>query len=213
MLYSAHFHADSKRKTMTISPISQDTFWQRSTDIDLDSTAVLVIDILGGEGGVIPGLEKMAENAVAIVKTAREHNVPVIFVNDAHIKGLDREIELWGEHGIAGTDAARPLVDFDLQPEDFIIPKRRYDAFFQTDLDLTLQELGVDTLIAVGFDTNICVMHTLAGAYYRGYRSVVPLDACATFLVGTQEAGLEHFSRCFDSRIVETKTVLDYFKG
>lgn len=196
---------------MVYSPIAQDTPWQHGTSIEQSSTAVLVIDILGGQGDAIPGLEKMTENAVAIVRGARKNKIPVIFVNDAHIKGLDREIELWGEHGIAGTDAAQPLAAFDIQPEDFIIPKRRYDAFFQTDLDLTLRELGIDTLIAVGFDTNICVMHTLAGAYYRGYQTVVPDDACGTFLIGTQEAGLEHFSRCFDSRIVNTKTVLGYF--
>lgn len=195
---------------MVYSPVSQDTPWQQSQDIDLAKTAVLVIDILGGEGGVVPGLETMADNAVAIVKAARERKVPVIFSDDAHIKGLDREVELWGEHGIVGTDAAQPLAAFDLQPSDFVIPKRRYDGFFQTDLDLTLRELGVDTLIAVGCDTNICVMHTLAGAYYRGYRTIVPADATATFLVGTQEAGLEHFSRCFDSRIVDTNVILDY---
>lgn len=195
---------------MATSPIAQNTTWQNSDDLDLSKTAILVIDILGGEGGIFPGLETMADNAVSVVKAARKNKVPVIFVNDAHIIGLDREIELWGEHGIAGTDAAQPLAAFDLQPEDIIIPKRRYDAFFQTDLDLTLRELGIDTLVAMGCDTNICVLHTLAGAYYRGYRSVVPADACGTFLIGTQEAGLEHFSRCFDSRIVDTENVLQH---
>ena len=115
-----------------------------------------------------------------------------------------------GEHGICGSDAAQPLKTFDLQESDFIIPKRRYNGFFQTDLDLTLRELGVDTLIAFGCDTNICVLQTLAGAYFLGYKTVVPADACGTFLIGTQEQGLEYFSRCYDSRVVDTETVLGY---
>jgi nicotinamidase-related amidase len=41
--------------------------------------------------------------------------------------------------------------------KDFIINKRRYSAFFQTDLNLLLQELKVDTLIVVGLQTHLCV--------------------------------------------------------
>ena len=76
-----------------------------------------------------------------------------------------------------------------------------------------LVEMGVDTLIVCGCDTNICVLHTLAGAFYRGYRTVVAADACGTFLVGTQEAGLDYFVRCFDSRVVDTQHVLGYLRG
>ena len=145
-----------------------------------------------------------------IVKAARAKHVPVIFCNDAHLPAIDREMELWGQHGIVDTDAAQPLAAFDIQDSDYIVPKRRYDSFFQTDLDITLRELGVDTLIAFGCDTNICVLQTLAGAYFRGYRTIVPADACGTFLIGTQEGGLEYFSRCYDSRIVDTATALGY---
>jgi nicotinamidase-related amidase len=110
------------------------------------------------------------------------------------------------------SDAAQPLATFDLQDSDYIVPKRRYNGFFQTDLELTLRELGVDTLIAFGCDTNICVLQTLAGAYFRGFKTVVPADACATFLIGTQEAGLEYFTRCYDSRVVTTEKVLGYLQ-
>lgn len=197
---------------MTYLPQAQQTPWQQSSEINLSTTAVLVIDVLGGSGGPTPGLEEMAENAISIVKAARKAGLPVLFTNDAHIEGVDRELELWGEHGVRNTDAAQPLAEFDMQESDFIIPKRCYNGFFQTDLDLTLRELGVDTLIAFGCDTNICVLQTLAGAYFLGYKTIVPADACGTFLIGTQEAGLEYFTRCYDSRVVDTKTVLDALK-
>lgn len=195
---------------MAYLPVAQQTAWQQSDQIDLAKTAVLVVDVLGGEGGVVPGLETMAENAAAIAKAARKAGVPVVFSCDAHVPGLDKELELWGEHGIAGTDAAQPLALLEAGAGDYIVPKRRYDGFFQTDLDLTLRELGADTLIVCGADTNICVLQTLAGAYFRTYKTVVAADACGTFLIGTQEAGLEYFSRCYDSRVVSTATVLGY---
>ena len=195
---------------MAYLPVAQDTPWQKSDEIDLSRSAVLVVDVLGGSNEVLPVLADMVANSVAIVKAARAAGVPVIFADDAHVPGLDRELELWGDHGIAGTEDAKPAATFEVGEGDYVIPKRRYDAFFQTDLDLTLRELGVDTLIVVGADTNICVLQTLAGAYFRAYKTIVAADASATFLIGTQEYGLEYFSRCYDSRVVDTARVLSY---
>ncbi len=195
---------------MAYLPVAQDTPWQKSDEIDLSRSAVLVVDVLGGSNEVLPVLADMVANSVAIVKAARAAGVPVIFADDAHVPGLDRELELWGDHGIAGTEDAKTAATFEVGEGDYVIPKRRYDAFFQTDLDLTLRELGVDTLIVVGADTNICVLQTLAGAYFRAYKTIVAADATATFLIGTQEYGLEYFSRCYDSRVVDTARVLSY---
>lgn len=195
---------------MAYLPVAQNTPWQKSDEIDLSRSAVLVVDVLGGSNEVLPVLADMVANSVAIVKAARAAGVPVIFADDAHVPRLDRELELWGDHGIAGTEDAKPAAAFEVGEGDYVIPKRRYDAFFQTDLDLTLRELGVDTLIVVGADTNICVLQTLAGAYFRAYKTIVAADATATFLIGTQEYGLEYFSRCYDSRVVDTARVLSY---
>lgn len=195
---------------MPYLPTPQQTPWQQSDEIDLSKTAVIVVDELGGSQAVMTGLEEMVENSVLIVQAARKKGIPVIFANDAHVPGLDKEIELWGDHGIVGTEDARPYDAFDLQESDFQIPKRRYDAFFETDLDLTLRELGVDTIIAIGADTNICVLQTLAGAYFRCYKTIVAADATATFLIGTQEYALEYFTRCYDTRVVDTAQVLSY---
>ena len=197
-----------KSSDLVYLPERQVTPWQQSDDLDLNKTAVVVIDVLGGTEGVTPGLEEMAANSVAIVKAARAAGMPIIFNNDSHIKGLDQELDLWGDHGVRGTASGTTLAEFDVQESDFIIPKRRYNGFFETDLELTLRELGVTTLIMVGADTNICVLQTLAGAYFYGYKTVVPSDATATFLIGTQEAGLEYFSRCYDTRIVTTHDIL-----
>lgn len=194
---------------MAYMPVAQQTTWQTSNEIDLSSTAILVIDVLGGTDPIPEAFAEPIGACVSIVKAARAKGVPVIFSDDNHIPAYDREIELWGEHGIRGTQGGEPVAAFDLQPSDIVIPKRRYDGFFQTDLDLTLRELGVDTLIAVGADANICVLQTLAGAYFRGYKTIVPADAVWTFLVGTCEGALEYYTRCYDTRVVESKTILE----
>lgn len=193
-------------------PKHQNTPWQNSKEIDLKKTAILVVDLLGGSLGNIPALDEAVKNASTIVNKARELNIPIIFSDDQHVKGVDKELELWGEHGIKDSEAAKPLDIFNVTDKDFIVPKRRYNGFFQTDLDLLLRELNVDTLIVFGADTNICVLQTLAGAYFLGYKTIVAADACATFLIGKQEDGLEYFSRCYDSRVIDTKTLIESMK-
>jgi nicotinamidase-related amidase len=64
---------------------------------------------------------------------------------------------------------------------DEIIPKRRYSAFFETNLDERLAELQPDKIIIVGDCTNICVLYTAADARYRDYTVEVPADCVATF--------------------------------
>lgn len=170
-----------------------------------NAAALLVIDAIeavGEDSLYDPDAATTAYRTAVARAVAACHaaGVPVIFCNDAHVRGLDRELELWGEHGIAGESRIFPEVE--VGEGDIVIPKRRYSGFFQTDLDLTLRELGVTTVIAVGADTNICVLHTLADAYFNNYASVVVTDATMTFLCGTQEGALEHCEKCYGSQLV-----------
>ncbi len=179
-------------------------------DFDAKKTALLVIDELGDPTGgpleqvLLPAIKNTARIAAA----AREVGVPVIYTNDAHIPGIDRELLLWGDHGIAGTPEAQTSPLLNPQEGDYTIEKRRYSAFFQTGLRLLLDELGVDTLICTGMDTNICVRHTLADAYFNNYNLIVADDATATFLVGSQEEGLEYFKTCYAARILATDDIV-----
>ena len=154
-------------------PAPRPTPWQTGTGLDPGRTALIVVDVLGGPNPVAEPLRDMAANAVRLARAARAAGAPVVFACDAHLPGTDLELALWGEHSMRGTPDSRPLDAFEAGEGDYIIPKRRYDAFFGTDLDITLRELGRDTLVVVGFDTNICVLHTLASAYFLGYRTIV----------------------------------------
>ena len=182
-------------------------------NIDAASTALLVVDILVTDASDSlynpdPQEEALVSKAVQVTRAARSAGLPVLFLCDQHIPGVDRELELWGEHGVKGKAHPHPALEPGSGTRDLVIPKRRYSGFFQTDLDLTLRELGVKTVIAVGADTNICVLHTLADAWNLGYDSVVVSDATRTFLVGTQDGALEHMQRCFGTKVATTDQVL-----
>ncbi len=179
-------------------------------DLNLKTCAVMVIDELGEVAGSPLEATLLAPtlNTARICDAARAAHIPVIFANDAHIEGIDRELELWGNHNLAGDAASQPSPELKMYDRDFVIEKRRYSAFFQTSLRLLLDELGVNTLILCGFDTNICVMHTAADAYFNNYRIIVVDDATATFLIGDQESGLDYMQRCYAATLASTDEVL-----
>lgn len=188
--------------------------------IDLDAfdagaAALLVIDFLGDpRGGALEDvLLRPTENAGRLAEAARKAGMPVIFANDAHIPGLDRELALWGEHGIAGTPEAQTSPQLNQQEGDFVVEKRRYSAFFQTGLRLLLDELGVKTLVCCGVDTNICVRHTVADAYFNNFEIVLVEDATATFLVGNQADGVEYMKVCYAAAVVSTDEAIGLIEG
>lgn len=183
--------------------------------IDRAKCALLVIDELGDPTGtpLEPVLLPSILQTAKLTRAARAVGMPVIFTNDAHLPGIDRELALWGTHGIAGTPEAQTSPLLDPQPTDYVVEKRRYSGFFQTGLLLLLNELGVDTLICCGMDTNICVKHTVADAYFNNFNIIVVGDATATFLVGDQEEGLDYMRTCYAAKVIDTKEAVRLIEG
>nr|MBP9183264.1 cysteine hydrolase [Fuscovulum sp.] len=89
---------------------------------------------------------------------------------------------------------------------DMVVTKRRFSGFFGTDLDLTLRDMMVDTVIVMGVVTNICVRSTVHDAFFLGYRVVVPQDCCAATGPREQISSLydisTHFGTVSDSASV-----------
>lgn len=116
----------------------------------LKNPAILVVDMLNDfvTGALTCDRAKAIVPATAeLLDAARKAGVPVIFCNDAHIAGIDRELRLWGDHAIAGTEGAEVIPELKLSDKDYVVPKRRYSGFFQTDLDILLRELGIQTVV------------------------------------------------------------------
>ena len=150
---------------------------------------------------IIPNIKKL-------ITKARERGVPVIYANDAHVHDVDHEFKLWGPHAIKGSEGAEVIDDIKPADKDFIVEKRRYSAFFETGLDLLLKELGVDTVVLTGLHTNICVKHTAADAFYRGYNIIVIKDGVQTFTDEDHEWGLKYMERIYGAKLMTTDEFL-----
>jgi nicotinamidase-related amidase len=63
---------------------------------------------------------------------------------------------------------------------ELIVNKRRYSAFFGTDLESILKGLGTKSLFVIGVNTNNCVLATCFAAQDRDYQVFVLEDCCGS---------------------------------
>lgn len=89
-----------------------------------------------------------------------------------------------------GSDGARIIAQF-LDDKDIVVEKNKDSGFYETDLDERLRELGVDTVIITGMQTQICVQTTAADGFFRGYNVIVPSDGVVSARPEDQARALE----------------------
>jgi nicotinamidase-related amidase len=63
-------------------------------------------------------------------------------------------------------------------PGDVVVPKQRWNSFYQTNLDLQLRVRGIDTIIIAGGSTDVGIASTVYAARDMDLGIVVAADAC-----------------------------------
>jgi len=174
-------------------------------------TAVLVIDMINDfVTGVFKNerATKIIPNIKRLLEFSRKQGVPIIYATDAHLPNVDTEFEVWGPHAVKGSWGAK-IID-ELKPEkgDFRVLKRMYSAFQGTDLDTLLRELKIDTLILTGVVTDICIQHTAADAFFKGYRIIVPQDCVEAVDAPTQDAAIKFLRKAYGAEITTSTELM-----
>jgi nicotinamidase-related amidase len=186
--------------------------------IGLDDKAVIIIDMLNDfvtgdlkcerAKHIIPNLKKLAE-------AARKHKIPVVYSNDAHFPEDAEVVHKWGKHAIKGTKGAEVIPELKPAEKDYAVEKRTYSGFYETGLDSLLRGLhrgeGVKTVILGGLHTNICVRHTAAGAFFRGYKIIVARDGVEAFTQEDHEQGLKYLEEVYNAKIMTVDEIIEEF--
>ncbi len=138
--------------------------------------------------------DRMQRARIAIDK-AREVGIPVIFIQEIHRADLvDMGRETDGDEAVHCLDN-NPLTDLaveelGIRPDDYKIQKRRYSAFYGTDLEILLRGLKAETLILVGGLTDVCVHYTFVDAHQGDYFARVIEDCVAGSSLEAHQASL-----------------------
>lgn len=173
--------------------------------------AIIVIDVINDfVTGVLGSerAERILPNIRRLLHTARGEGVPVFYVTDAHLAEGDREFNIWPRHAVDGSEGARIVGALRPEAGDHRVKKRRYSGFYATGLDALLRELGVDTVVLTGLVTNICVQHTAADAFFRGYRVVVPRDCVEAPSDEAQGASLRYMEEMYGAEVTSSEALM-----
>lgn len=152
----------------------------------------------------IKGVEKIFENTKKVVERARDRDIKVFFTQDWHRED-DEEFKVWPKHCIMNTWGAEIIDELRPKKEDYYVKKRRYSAFFATDLDLTLRELKVEKIFLCGVATNICVLHTAGDATMKGYKVAIIEDCTKALSDFDQEYAIRHMKNVFNADIINSR--------
>ena len=123
--------------------------------------------------GIIPNIQRL-------IADCRRHSVPVVYANDALLPGDFLFRSRMKPHAIRGTPGSRVIEELSPAPSDLIVHKRRFSAFFKTDLDITLRQWSIDTIVVAGVSTEICVLTTAYDGVCHGFEVIVLEDCCAS---------------------------------
>jgi nicotinamidase-related amidase len=168
---------------------------------------VLVVDVV--VGFMEPGrnlyagdkARQIIPNIRRLIESEQANRSSVIFVCDTHDPD-DLEFEMFPVHCVKGTDECEVVPELTRYRGD-TLRKRRYSAFFETDLEHRLTELNPEKIVICGVCTDICVMHTAADARNRDYAVEVPVDCVASFDDDAHRYALQHMERILGVNIVE----------
>lgn len=155
---------------------------------------------------VLPGIR-------ALLEAARAAGTLVIHVREAHHPGLDDfELTKLPAHCITGEFDAAPYPGFEAAPGEPELGKRRYSAFFATDLELLLREQGVGEVIFAGVKTNVCMRASVQDAFAHGFRPVLVRGAVNSNRRNLHEASLEDVQRYF-GEVIDLDEAIERLRG
>lgn len=106
--------------------------------------------------------------------------------------------ESFGEAPYAGAEE---------RPDELVVFKRRFSAFWGTDLADRLREMGVQHLIVCGVATNICVQATACDAFMDGFRVLFVADASGAYSPEGHQASIELMDLAY-ADVVDTRQIV-----
>ena len=173
--------------------------------------AVLVLDMtrdsIAPEARAVEKRRAILPQTAAYLKWARGKGMPVVFICSARRRTDKWFLKFWELANEIWKPGQEPIPELYDAQKDVIVHKRRYSAFFESDLDLTLRELDVSALQLIGWSTSLAVVTSAVDAWQYGYATTVVSDLTIAHAWGghsveeNQKWSLEYIEAMAKSRI------------
>ena len=187
--------------------------------VDAAQLAVVTIDLHRGHLDEVATLpldravsQRVVEANIGFLDDARRRGVPVLHVVTEYrtreeiasnpfwraISGTNVTRGNMMSHNLSGSPGTELMPGIMSEGDLVVGGKRRYDCFNATDLEFTLRNLEVNTLLITGVNTNSCVLATTIVASTKDFGCIVISD-CVDTVDGPDlhEAALTCIGRAF----------------
>lgn len=187
-------------------------------DMDPRRTALLAVDLQRGfmDPEVAHSLTPMAVEIVPTVnrlaRAVRAAGGLVVWVRMVTTEETVREWSVYHDdlstperresrlrHMMAGGAGTELWPELEREDADLVVEKTRFSAFIQgsSDIEETLRDRGIDTVLVTGCVTNVCCESTARDAMMRNFRAVMIADANAARCDEDHNAALANFYSSF----------------
>jgi isochorismate hydrolase len=160
----------------------------------------------------IPAGLAVLPNVAELIGSFRQRKLPVIYTAHVHkSRELDGGILSWWWEGmiVENTKDAEIHPDLAPLPEEKVVSKHRYSAFYNTDLETVLRCLEVRDLLITGVMTNLCCESTARDAYFRDHRVFFLMDGTGTLNEELHLATLKNLAYGF-AYVTDTQEILQH---
>ena len=173
--------------------------------LDPKKTAVILVDMINavakGDGPPYnpPANRQAVTNQfVKLVAHCRKVGTPLIYItthrraDNADAPKTLMDIGNAGTGNQAGTAGVQVVDELAMKPEDYLLVKPRFSAFYGTDLDNILRNLGTETILVGGISTQRSVEGTARDAKNRDIQCIVVSDCCTAGEEDVHEMTIKH---------------------
>lgn len=174
----------------------------RQNQLNPQKTTLLLFDFLNGhikktDLATQQRYEPVIRNAANLLQAARSKSMMVAYAvanhrednaTSAHlITDTDNRLNPIFDHEqkqkpivVGGSWEAQVIDELQPLPNDYVVPKFRWSAFYQTYLELALRNRGIDTIVISGGSTDVGVASTAYSARDKDFNLVIVSDACTS---------------------------------
>jgi len=159
---------------------------------------------------------KLVPAVNALAGFARENGYPVIWVRQEFEPDLSDAFLNMRRTGtrmtIRGTEGVELLPGLVVDKTDYDVKKKRYSAFFETNLAGILESLKIDTLVIGGINTHACVRAAVVDGYQRDYDIYIVEDCCGSWDPAHHEITLEYLDTRL-GKVIDSEGIRALFHG
>jgi nicotinamidase-related amidase len=171
--------------------------------VDID--AIVVVDLIEVFVNGKMGDRKFKGVVEQTNRVISETKKFAVLVQDAH-RSEDPEMNIWGEHAMDGSKEAETVEELKwVKP---VLKKRTYDAFFNTELEMLLRARNAKNLLFCGVVTDICIVHSVASAFFRGFNTIVARECTSTYSEDDKRDTLEYMAKNYGTKIISITDIL-----